>query len=296
MSSSDNAGSSSAGNYNSRSIYNFDRLTGADNFFIWRVRMIDVLADKDILYVIENNRPADPIPEAKADLLVTDDYEDDVIITCNPVASDLVTSDDTGTAEASQPSQEAVSQAASDAAAEAEKQKRVKAHEAYTSYTTNVYESQEKWDRDSRKGMATIRSGCRYAVLLRMGSYTSARELWSKHPSAFGTVTTARRHNMKLQIYKRSMQQSDDVRKHVDQLIVLREELADAGGSISEEDFKFVILFTLPESYESIVNSITAQDDGDQDKDADMVANLLFMNDPASGRKKKSLMNRHHVT
>jgi hypothetical protein len=50
--------------YNSRSIYNFERLTGAENFFIWRVRMLDVLADKDILYVIESNRPADPIPEA----------------------------------------------------------------------------------------------------------------------------------------------------------------------------------------------------------------------------------------
>jgi hypothetical protein len=253
MSSSDNAGSSSAGNYNSRSIYNFDRLTGAENFFIWRVRMIDVLADKDILYVIENNRPADPIPEAEADLLVTDDYEDDVVITCNPVASDPVasnpvTSDETGTAEASQPSQKAVSQAASDAAAEAEKQKRVKAHEAYTSYATNVYETQEKWDRDSRKGMATIRSRCRDAVLLRIRSYTSARELLDKISSAFGKVTTARRHNIKLQMYRKSMQQGDDVRKHVDQLRILREELADAGGSsISEEDFKFVILFTLPE-------------------------------------------------
>jgi hypothetical protein len=243
MSSSDNAGSSSAGNYNSRSIYNFDRLTGAENFFIWRVRMIDVLADKDIIYVIENNRPANPVPEAEADLLITDDYEDDVVITCNPVASD-----DTGTAEASQPSQEAVSQAASDAAAEAEKQKRVKAHEAYTSYATTVYESQEKWDRDSRKVMATIRTGCRDAILLRMGSYTSARELSSKLSSAFGKVTAARRHNIKLQMYKRSMQQGDDVRKHVEQLRVLREELAHAGGSIPEEYFKFVIVFTLPES------------------------------------------------
>jgi hypothetical protein len=126
----------------------FDRLTGAENFFIWRVRMLDVLADKDILYVTENNRPADPIPEAEADVLVTDDYEDDFVITCtpvasNPVASNPVASNDTGTAEASQPSQEALSQAAREAA-DAEKQKRVKAHEAYTSYATNVYESQEK--------------------------------------------------------------------------------------------------------------------------------------------------------
>jgi hypothetical protein len=278
--------------YNSRSIYNFERLTGAENFFIWPVRMLDVLADKDILYVIESNRPADPIPEAEADLLVTEDYEDDdVIVICNPVTSDPVASepgtsdqptasnpvasDDTATAKDSQPSQEATSQAAREAA-NAEKQKRAKAHEAYTSYAANVYDSQEKWDRDSRKGMASIRSGCRDSVLLRMGSYNSAQELWGKLSSAFGKVTTARRHNIKLQMYRKSMHQGDDVRKHVDQLRFLREELAHAGGSISEEDFKFVILFTLPESYESVVNSITAQDDGDHDKDADWIASLLF--------------------
>jgi hypothetical protein len=195
MSSPDNTSSS----YNSRSIYNFERLTGAENFFIWGVRMLDVLADKDILYVIESDRPADPIPEAEADLLVTDDYEDDIEIICNPVTSDPVASgpvasasepgtsdpattkpvasDDT--AEASQPSQEATSQAAREAA-NAEKQKRTKAHDAYTSYASNVYESQDKWDRDSRKGMAAIQSDCRDAVLLRMGSYKSARELWNK--------------------------------------------------------------------------------------------------------------------
>jgi hypothetical protein len=157
MSSLDITGSS----YNSRSIYNFERLTGAENFFIWRVRMLDVLADKDILYDIESDRPADPIPEAEADLLVTDDYEDDIEIVCNPVASDPVASgpvasasepstsdpatskpvasDDTATAEASQPSQEATSQAARETA-NAEKQKRIKAHDAYTSYASNVYE------------------------------------------------------------------------------------------------------------------------------------------------------------
>jgi hypothetical protein len=44
---------------------------------------------------------------------------------------------------------------------------------------------------------------CRDAVLLRMGSYNSAQELWSKLSSAFGKVTTARRHNIKLQMYRR---------------------------------------------------------------------------------------------
>jgi hypothetical protein len=270
MSSSNKAGSSSAEKENFGSTNKFNRLTGAENFFIWRVRMLDVLAEKDILYVIETHRPEDPIPEDEADLLITDDYEDDVIITFNPVAP-------TDAAEASTPSEEATSKAARDAAI-AEKQKRIKAHEAYVSYAHTIYESQTKWDRDSRKGISAIRSGCCDGVILRMGTFASAQELWSKLDDAFGQVTIALRHNIKLQMYKNAMQQGESVRKHVDHLKVLREQLAQSGGSISEEDFKFVILFTLPASYELIVNSITAQDDGEPDKNADWVANLLYNN------------------
>jgi hypothetical protein len=52
------------------------------------------------------------------------------------------------------------------------------------------------------------------------------------------------------------MNDGDDVRKHINVLKVMREEFIRAGGKLDDQDFSYIILKSLPKSFEALVDSV----------------------------------------
>jgi gag-polypeptide of LTR copia-type len=53
--------------------------------------------------------------------------------------------------------------------------------------------------------------------------------------------------------------EEDDVQVHFEQLAGMREELSAMGAQVTEEEYTYILLRSLPKSYVGVINSLVAQ-------------------------------------
>jgi hypothetical protein len=110
---------------------------------------------------------------------------------------------------------------------------------------------------------------------MTLGKFKTARELWVYLQNTYGKVTIAELYNLKSALHNRKLKEGEDVRKHFNSLKAMREEYIRAGGKCDDQDFSYILLQSLPSSYESTVNSIL----GGADKELlepDAIASILY--------------------
>jgi hypothetical protein len=85
---------------------------------------------------------------------------------------------------------------------------------------------------------------------------TSAKDFWDNLEAQFEIKSRRIRAEVMRKLYNQKCRNNDDVRAHLARLFSLREQLFGAGGSISDNDFSYLILDTLPDAYDTLISSI----------------------------------------
>lgn len=134
---------------------------------------------------------------------------------------------------------------------------------------------QEEWDARSTCALSHIRGALTDSILMTLGSFRTARELWLYLQNMYGKVTIASLYNLKAALYDRKLKEGEDVRKHLNSLKAMREEYIRAGGKFDDQDFSYIILQSLPSSYEPTVDSILSRADKAL-LDPDAIASILY--------------------
>jgi hypothetical protein len=189
-------------------IFDFAKLAGTQNFFIWQARMMDVLIREKLWDVVsgEKTRLANP------DSVESDTSTDAARTQAQAKAAFTLINDDTddgSTAESSTTaatrSKSATSKsvgskptgAKSSGAKSSDIDKR-KGKEPATSTVVEfspaiekATEKQEEWDVSSTCVLSHIRGALTDAIVMTLGKFTTAHELWVYLQNRYGKVTTA---------------------------------------------------------------------------------------------------------
>jgi gag-polypeptide of LTR copia-type len=85
---------------------------------------------------------------------------------------------------------------------------------------------------------------------------TSAKDFWDNLKARFESKSRWIRVEVMRKLYNQKCGNDDDVRAHLARLFSLQEQLFATGGSISDDDFSYLILDSLPDAYDTLVSSI----------------------------------------
>lgn len=85
---------------------------------------------------------------------------------------------------------------------------------------------------------------------------TSAKDYWDNLKARFESKSRWIRVEVRRKLYDQKCGNKDDVRAHLARLFSLQEQLFAAGGCISDDDFSYLILDSLPDAYDTLVSSI----------------------------------------
>ena len=84
----------------------------------------------------------------------------------------------------------------------------------------------------------------------------SAKVIWQNLTRQFERKSWKFRTQLSRRLYTQNCRSDDDVRVHFAGMASLRSQLAAAGGSISEEDYAYILLASLPKEYDGIASII----------------------------------------
>ena len=85
---------------------------------------------------------------------------------------------------------------------------------------------------------------------------TNAKDFWNNLEARFEIKSRRIRAEVERKLYNQKCRNSDDVRAHLARLFSLWDQLIGAGGFMSDNDFSYLILNSLPDAYDIMISSI----------------------------------------
>jgi len=157
---------------------------------------------------------------------------------------------------------------------------------------------QAKWNWKSEIAKSRIRSGVEDDILVSIEKETfTAKELWEYLAKTYGKITAASLFNLKSKLCNKRMEPTDNLRNHLNSLRASRLELIGAGSDVSDEDFSFIILNSLPKSYVRTIEAIISQQEG-KTLDSNNIINVLLtkfdQEDMSTGRTAETAARAVH--
>ena len=115
-----------------------------------------------------------------------------------------------------------------------------------------------RWERDDETVKRYIAASIPDDVFKQIKGlgYLSAKAIWQNLTTQFERKSWRIRVQLWTRFHNQKCRSNDDVRVHFARMASLRNQLADAGVSISEEDYAYHLLVSLPKEYDENVSII----------------------------------------
>ena len=117
---------------------------------------------------------------------------------------------------------------------------------------------QMRWTNDENIAMQVIAASIPNTVFTNIKGKTNTREVWEALKALYKGRTTMVLVNLGQQLQSTHCADEDNVREHFDKLANMREQLAAMGKSIPDDEFASTLMGSLPSSYASMLQAITA--------------------------------------
>lgn len=118
---------------------------------------------------------------------------------------------------------------------------------------------QSKWEQKDAKAFSIIVLSIADSQISHVSSAGSSTDAWERLTTTFGQRNAVSRMFLKKSFYKIQMTGDGSVAAHVNNVRAMMDQLAGAGAAVSEEEAVFVLLSSMPESYDHIVATIVGQ-------------------------------------
>jgi hypothetical protein len=112
-----------------------------------------------------------------------------------------------------------------------------------------------RWERDDAIVRQYIAASVPDDVFEVVQKGASAKDFWHNLEARFEIKSRRIRAEVHKKLYNQKCRNNDDVRTHLARLFSLWDQLFGAGGFISDNDFSYLILDSLPDSYDTIISS-----------------------------------------
>jgi hypothetical protein len=113
-----------------------------------------------------------------------------------------------------------------------------------------------RWEHDDAVVRQYIATSIPDNVFEVVQKGTSAKDIWHNLEARFEIKSRRIRAKVQRKLYNQKCRNNDDVRAHLARLFSLWDQLVAAGGIISDNDFSYLILNSLPDEYDTIISSI----------------------------------------
>jgi hypothetical protein len=124
--------------------------------------------------------------------------------------------------------------------------------------TVDEAEAAFRWERDDASVKQYIAASIPNNVFILVKGGTTAKDVWHNLNTQFESQSRATRGKLKRRLCMEQCRDADDVRTHFDKMASLREQLATAGGSISDNEYAHILLDSLPEAYDTTVTAMNS--------------------------------------
>ena len=117
---------------------------------------------------------------------------------------------------------------------------------------------QMRWTNDENIAMQVIAASIPNTVFTNIKSKTNTKDVWDALKALYEGRTTMVLVNLGQQLQSMRCADEDNVREHFDKLANMREQLAAMGKSIPDDEYASTLMGSLPPSYASMLQAITA--------------------------------------
>lgn len=132
-----------------------------------------------------------------------------------------------------------------------------------TTYTgvINGLSPDQRWNIEEDMAVDLIASTVPDQIFLRVKSHTTTMDMWNAIKAIFETRSEMASIDLRQKLQSIRMSDEGDARAHMTHLIDIREQLAALGATLTDKEFAGILLGSLPPSYRSVMQAITAAAD-----------------------------------
>ena len=116
--------------------------------------------------------------------------------------------------------------------------------------------SDEEWKKLDRKAKSTIQSCVSNSVLLIVSGKATAKALWDKLGTLYQSKSLVNKLFLRKKMYNLRMKDGDSLKEHLNTFNIVASKLASVDIKISDEDKCMSLLFSIPDSWDSLVIAI----------------------------------------
>jgi hypothetical protein len=172
-----------------KSIFEFDKLVGSKNYFIWSERMTDVLIREKLWDVVSGHKPRPADPDLLAESETTGvSTIDQATTTQDDPDEPTVTAESSSGATASKKGKKAATDKAKQPAASEKTTQPATVVTELPEAAKKQYEKQDTWDSNSKSAMSYIRGAINDEIIMRLSTFKTAHELWDYLKKTYGKV------------------------------------------------------------------------------------------------------------
>lgn len=124
--------------------------------------------------------------------------------------------------------------------------------------TVDEAEATFRWERDDASVKQYIASSIPNNVFTLVKGGTTAKDVWQNLSAQFESQSRTLRGKLKRRLCMERCGDNSDVRTHFSKMASLREQLATAGGSVSDKEYAHILLNSLPEEYDTTITTMNA--------------------------------------
>nr|CAD1834518.1 unnamed protein product [Ananas comosus var. bracteatus] len=125
----------------------------------------------------------------------------------------------------------------------------------------------DEWEEMDMKALATIRMCLADEVLFNIIGEKTAFGLWAKLESLYQNKSITNRIFLKRRLYSLRMKEGTKVSEHLNVFNNIICELESIGEKMKDEDKAITLLCTLPDSYETLITSLSCTKEDSLDLD-----------------------------
>jgi hypothetical protein len=118
--------------------------------------------------------------------------------------------------------------------------------------------SKEYWEKLDRRARSTIRLCLEDSMLLNVSGESTAKELWDKLGNLYQSKSLVNKFLIRKKLYHLRVEYGDSMIEHLNAFNTLVSQLVSINIMILEEDKCITLLFSLPDSWDNLVVSISS--------------------------------------
>jgi transposase InsO family protein len=118
-----------------------------------------------------------------------------------------------------------------------------------------------RWQLDEATVKQLIAASVPDTAFNQIKTQTNAKDVWSELRKLFEARTKVLLMELGRKIHSIRCEEDENICLHFDRLADLRQQLASMGKSITDEEYASILLGSLPDSYEGVINAIAAAAD-----------------------------------